>query len=176
MEGEKFENPYIDRLVGIPKEYLDKQQENEHGLATYMEKKGARKMEGVEIEKTTRDIEILKFAEESATAVMQAYGRSKNIQISLDHIHVLRVGGTKELTKGRLEKGSHSSTEAGIMIDRVASDIEFCLIAFHEIIHTKSYTALQIIGEKGNRYLKHYRSGFVVNSRDGKESFFNDLD
>ncbi|MBA3732983.1 hypothetical protein H0W91_01255 [Patescibacteria group bacterium] len=179
MEEGKFEHPFIDNLVGIP--HGDSEVKNATGKSVeeYMRHTGSNKHEGVEIEKTPEDIEIIQFAIDSVNEVMKEYGREKDIELSMNHIHIVPVGGTEIVTQGNSKKAAQASTRSSLIIDRDPSNIQFCLRAFHEILHLKSYVALQILPppeENSQSSLKAYRKGFMVVSRDGKERYFTDLE
>ncbi len=179
MEGEKFEHPFIDNLVGIPGGDKNIKKEQGKSVESYMRYYGSKKHEDVEIEKTPRDMEILRFASDAASEIMHRYGREKDTEVFVDHIHIVPVGGTEMVTEGNSKKAAQASTRASFIIDRDPSDIQFCLRAFHEILHLKSYKALQIITpiEADQRpSLKTYRSGFAVTSRDGKQQYFTDIE
>ncbi len=146
MEKPDFNNPYFDRLVGISSE--SERQEEELAAINTIEELGGKKIEEFEIEKTPRDIELLKFAEDSVRAVLQKYGRKKEIQVPLNNIHVLVAGGTKKSFDGSID-GAHFSLSGSVVVDRFLSDIKFTTTAFHELMHLLSYKALQLsVGEK----------------------------
>lgn len=170
-EEEFFEPQYhVDKVVG---EVPEPRKENEEELLEQLFTMGGEKIKEYEIGKTPRDLEIIQFASKSADAYMKKYGRKRKIDISLNNVHVLRDGSTEKFTKGRLYGAAHSLKWGSMTIDRTPSDVQFVLMAFHEFIHFKSYKALQVTT---NRKLEDYRSGFMVTSRDGKETYFKDLE
>jgi hypothetical protein len=166
MEG--FNNPYTDRLVGVPAEPEIEHQWQEKIIDT-VENIGAEFIEGLEIQKTERDLEIIKYVVKACDEILKKYGREKVVEIPLNNMHVLKDGGTKEFTKGRLLKGSASITQKSFIADRAKSDIEFALTVFHELTHLKSYSALQVVNTGDGEELETYRAGVSVISRDASK-------
>lgn len=172
------ENPFFDKISGIPTN-LDKEIKSEINKLSLAEvDRLGTKIEGFEIEKTERDIELIDFVEKSVDQVLAEYGRSKVITIPLTHIHLLTEGGTDTYTQGRLAGGAHSETKKNILVDRCDSDVEFCLRVFHEMVHLKSYSAIQLILPTGETTggIEDYRSGITVTSRDGTIKYLNNLE
>lgn len=58
MQGEKFNNPYIDKLVGIPQKYRNQEDTVNQDLVKFIEQRGSKKIGEFELEKTLRDVEI----------------------------------------------------------------------------------------------------------------------
>lgn len=173
MTSEKM--PHVDRAVGAPK---DKQQELEEAIAKVYEKRGNAKIEGVEVEKSRRDLEIIDFVSKAVSDYQKRYGRKKDISIPLEKIHVLEDGGTEKFTEGRLSEGAHATTYGSILADRKESDVDFALRIFHELFHLKSYKALQITKTKKpeDGELEAYRAGISITTRDGEKVYFQDLE
>ncbi len=170
-----FEFMPYDRVVGVQPDW---QEETERLLAAYYAEHGTSVIEGFELEKTQRDKEIIKFAEDAVSAYLRAYGREPKFDVPLEKIHFLRDGGTKEFTQGKLGGGAHATKFGSMLVDRSDSDIQTALITFHELFHTKSYSALQITTPdmEGVKKLEAYRNGFTVTSRDGREEYFHDFE
>jgi hypothetical protein len=61
------------------------------------------------------------------------------------------------------------------MIREQQSNMAFLMIAMHELLHFKSYNALQVVLE-GKGKIGVYRSGLRVQSRDGKTLYLNGID
>ncbi|MDP3729184.1 MAG: hypothetical protein Q8R26_00295 [bacterium] len=169
---EKFEVPHAERVVGVPTEHQDKQEIVEKNFAKFFELEREKK-EGIELEKTERDIELINFAAQAVEKYLAHYGSTKNIEILLEKFHLLKEGGTEEFTKGRIKGGSSSSLYSSILLDRPQSDIQFAVMAFHELFHAKSYKAFQATTEGEPEV---YRSGFSVVSRDGKTTYFDEFE
>lgn len=173
MPNEKL--PHVDNVIGVPK---DRQQELEERIVKIYEQRGSVKIEGLEMEKSTKDAEIIDFVSSAISEYQKRYGRKKDMPVSLDNIHVLEDGGTNEFTEGRFSGGAHASTYGSILVDRKGSDIEFAIIIFHELFHLKSYKALQMTKRKDAKdsRLGAYRTGIAVITRDGKKVYFEDLE
>jgi hypothetical protein len=171
MENQK--NPYFDKLV-IPNEQIDSEQKFHQYIINKVENIGSKKIENFEINKTDKDIELIHFTEIEADKILNNYGRSKIIQVSLDNIHLLNEGGTEDYTNGRLIGGAHSTIQKSIIVDRVQNDLQFTLILFHELMHLKSYSAMQVLPD--NESITTYRSGISVVSRDGKSVYLENIE
>ncbi|OGY67676.1 MAG: hypothetical protein A3B16_02350 [Candidatus Zambryskibacteria bacterium RIFCSPLOWO2_01_FULL_45_43] len=169
---EKFEIPHAERVVGVPAKHQDKQEIAEKYFASFFELEREKK-EGIELEKTERDVELISFSDQAVEKYLKQYNSNKDIRIPLENIHLLRDGGTEEFSEGRVRGGSASALYGSIVVDRPQSDIQFTLMAFHELFHAKSYKAFQITTEGEP---KVYRSGFSVVSRDGKTTYFDEID
>lgn len=168
---EKFELPHADKVVGLPSEYAEHQEDLERNFAKYFEAGGL--AEEFEIEKTPKDMEIIGFAEGAVKEYLQQYGRKKDLEIPTKNIHLYEDGGVEKLTKGKLMEGAHSALSNAIAIDRKKSDVDFALRIFHELVHAKSYKALQITKE---RKPEAYRTGFSITSRDGEIIYFRSIE
>lgn len=175
---ENLPNPFIDKLIGLPKEHEGLTKEWHGYIIEDIRIIGGRKIENFEIEKSPKDVEIIKFTEKAVNSMLAKYGRKLKISVPLDNIHVLKPGGTLEYTNNRLEGGAHSSTLKSIIVDRDKSDVQFALKIFHELIHLKAYSALQIIpGNDDNApQVAPYRTGIAVISRDGKTKFLENVE
>ncbi len=172
---EKFEMPHADKLVGVPTEYAHTQEIAEKNFTKWFELPGDRE-KPFELEKTPKDVEIINFCDESVQKYMETYGREKNIKLPMENIHVLKEGGVEAVTEGRLRVGSHSMMRGKIAVDRDPSDIQFSLVTFHELFHAKAYQAGQVQTKEGDFKMSQYRGGLVVISRDGKKSYFDDVE
>lgn len=174
---ENFNNPFFDKVVGVPtREKAAMPRVHEHLLDEI--KVYSEKIDEFELEKTEKDLELIRFAEESVDRIFAEYGRSKVIPVPLSNIHILKEGGTEGYTEGALIGGGYSSTKKNILVDRNASDLKFSLALFHELAHLKSYSAVQIIANDDGRSsrVESYRSGLQVNSRDGSMAYLKDFE
>lgn len=170
-----MEGSHLDKIVGVPKEHMADAEEYTRQVAKQF---GAEKIDN-EIEKTEHDIELLDFAQSSVDEYLGQYGREKTIVLPLERIHLLEEGGTEiNNDKAGIGSGSHSTYESSVEIDRFVSDTKFVSVAFHELVHAKSYQALQAAStrhkESGQPFIVPYRSGFSVVSRDGEKIYFRD--
>ena len=165
-----FETRHFDKTIGETPEH----KENfERWIVEKFQEGAGEEIKELELEKSEKDIEMIRFAEEEAAKVVQRYGRKKDVELPMENIHLLPEDGTREFTEGRQAEGAYSTKLGSMLIDRSESDIKFTMRAFHEYIHAKSYIAMQVTTE--GEY-EDYRSGFSVRTRDGKEIFFADID
>jgi len=169
----KFENPYFDKLVGISHKQEDLEQQLHEYVIDNVENVGGKKIADFEIPKTQKDIEIINFIEKEADKILKSYGREKRISVPLENIHILSDKGTEKYTSGRLNTGAHSNAQKSIIVDRKKSNCQFSLVLFHEFIHLKSYSALQVIPEGK---IETYRSGISIMSRDGKVVYLKNIE
>jgi len=166
---ENLNNPYFDKII-VPKKQRDAES-IVHGYVTEnVETFGAEGIEYFEIEKTAKDIEIIQFVEKEIDELLSKYGRTKNITVSPNNIHLLKEGGTEEYTDGNFATGAYSPLQKSIIVDRLKSDLQFALLLFHELLHLKSYSALQVLPDKA---IETYRSGISVVTRDGETKYLN---
>lgn len=126
-----------------------------------------------ELEKSERDREIIKIATEAVKSMAADYGRENFVELTDSHVHFFPDGGVEELTKGRLAIGSHATVLGEAFVDR-RDDLATAITTFHELWHTlASHNAIQVTIEGD---LDWYRSGFSIQSRDGKRKMFRYLD
>lgn len=174
-----MEKPHFDRLVGIkdmPNIPNDApRDEVERIISDTLENEGGKFIEGLELEKTEQDREIIELASQEVNQYLQQYGRENVPEIPLNNIHLLKEGGTEEYTNGDLRGGGASSVKNSVIIDRGTSDLRLAQTLFHELYHQKVYKALQITKEDEPK-LTSYHTGFKIISRDGEKIYFRDLE
>lgn len=135
-------------------------------------------LKGKERKKTPEELQIIFLANEATNKIRQRYGL-KNFDIPPENIHVItREAWPKE------EKGDafYNSMLQAIAVREQPVKIVFMKKIFDEMLHFKSYNALQITyGEKP--YLDEYRVGLTVSTREkskdqrtpGKNIYFVNL-
>lgn len=126
-----------------------------------------------EIVKTARDLELIQLATGTIKEWAKVYGRTEFVDITPDHIHFFKKGGTAKFTNGDVLLGAHSPILGDVLVDRL-DDLSTCICIFHELWHAcAAYTAIQVttLGE-----IDTYRSGFSIKSRDGKREMFDHLE
>lgn len=167
--------PHLDKAVGIPTNYPEDQRVFEEGLVKKFKEIGGGKIENLELDKTERDIELIKLAEKALDKYLEEYKRNKKIDIPLENIHVLEEGGVSKISNGRNLMGMHYAEFQDVLIDRSKMDFEFALVVFHELLHAKSFNAMQVKrwNPEDKKHVDTYRTGFSVVSRDGKITYFN---
>ncbi|MBP9711492.1 MAG: hypothetical protein KBD55_00445 [Candidatus Pacebacteria bacterium] len=165
--------PHIDKIIGKNSSNEKIKREVEEYLNQRFQNSNE-KFDG-EIEKSEKDIILIDFAQKAANEILARFNRTKIIDIPLEHVHILKKGGVLEITKGMFIEGAHSTTQGDFIIDRNESSVDFTIIVFHELIHTKAFNAVQIIPVGNKNEIVEYRSGFSVTSRDGRVVFFDQI-
>lgn len=169
-----MEGQHLDKIVGVPDEHMADAEAYTKRVADHI---GTKKREH-EIEKTQHDIELLNFAQSAVDEYLQKYGREQKIVLPLERIHILKEGGVG-MTSSKVGGGSHSTYGSSVDLDRSPSDITFTLRAFHELVHAKSYQALQATSTRdektGQPHIVPFRSGLSVVTRDGEKVYFRSL-
>src|SRR3989344_8181131 len=116
-----IEKPHFDKLVGVKAMDLPpdaSREEAERIISQTLQDKGGEFIEGLELEKTEKDKEIIGLADQAAEDYLRQFGRENIPEIPLNNIHLLKAGGTEEYTKGNLKGGGISSTFNSVIIDR----------------------------------------------------------
>lgn len=124
-----------------------------------------------EREKTPNDLKIISLVNDVTNEIMEKYCHD-NFDIPPENIHII----TDDSEIDGQWSGVMNSDLQGIFVKegQSKSKTAFAEQIFHEIVHMKSYNAMNFTsGEKLE--LKVYRSGFLSASRDGKKTFFNNL-
>lgn len=173
---EDFPKPYIDRIKNLPEKHKDTHQAWHEYSVQLVEKIGGKTIDNLELHKTERDIQILNFTNDAANELLKKYGREKIINIPLSNIHILEEDAVSKYTNGELSKGGHSTLLRSIIIEKGNSDLQFSIILFHELMHLKSYTALQVISSEKHNELRPYRSGISVVGKDGSTQYLMDIE
>lgn len=126
-------------------------------------------LQSKEREKTPQELQILSLVNRATNEIRQRYGL-ENFDIPSENIHVI----TEEAWPREKSTAFFKPMLQTIAMREKLSNIAFLKTSFHEMIHFKSYGALQMItGE--NPELDDYRLGLTIYSRDGKEMYFRNL-
>lgn len=162
---EKFSS--FDRVIGDISE-IEKEQ--------ILQEKGERfdyqvfeELKGKEREKTPEELQIISLVNEATNEVRQKYGL-ENFDIPPENIHVIN----EEAWPKEKSVAFYNSMYQGIAMREQPSKIVFMKKIFHEMLHFKSYNALQITKDE-NPELNEYRIGLTVHTRDGKKNYFTNL-
>ncbi len=123
-------------------------------------------MEKIERGKTSRELEIISLANKATNELRTKYDLDK-FDIPAKNIHIIQ----KEFWSDEKSTAHFASMCQGIALCEQSAGIVFMEKIFHEMLHFKSYNALQIIKE-GNSELGEYRVGLTMHSRDNKEFYF----
>lgn len=126
-------------------------------------------LKGKEREKTPEELQIISLANEATNEVRQRYGL-ENFDIPPENIHVI----TEEAWPRGKGVAFYNSMLQGIVAREQPAKIVFMKKIFHEMLHFKSYNALQITSPE-NSELDEYRVGLTVHTRDGKRMYFVNL-
>lgn len=160
--------PHIKRVVGIlndsDKEFVEAE------LAKAGE--NGRETENKDFEKTEREIEMISLAKKGADEILFQYGGTGLYDISLDRIHVVK----KISGKDKEALGVWDNIKNSIELRRQENSVKFVMNAFHELVHSKMYNALQLVRAGDKKILARYRCGLSVYSRDKVEKFMENLD
>lgn len=126
-------------------------------------------LRGKEREKTKEELQIISLANEATNEIRQRYGL-ENFDIPPENIHVI----TEEAWPREKGDAFYNSMLQGIVVREQPARIVFLKKIFHEMLHFKSYNALQVeTGESPE--LDEYRVGLTVHTRDGKKMYFVNL-
>lgn len=122
-----------------------------------------------EREKTPEELEIISLVNKATNEVRQRYGL-KNFNIPPANIHVIM----EEAWPREKSVALYNAMVQAVAVREQPAKIIFMEKVFHEMLHFKSYNALQIsTGE--NPKLRDYRAGLTIHTRDGKEMYFTNL-
>ncbi len=170
---EKNNLPHLDKLVGVPTNQPDIKNELEQILKERFIHGGERYKD--ELEKTEKDLLLIDLAQRAVDEILTKYGRSNVLKIPYENIHIFPKGGVEKVTDGALEGGGHSVLMVSCVIDREASDVDFTITTFHELVHAKCFKAAQLTREFGAQNLNEYRAGMAMVARDGAVNYFEDI-
>lgn len=128
-----------------------------------------KEMKDKEREKTPEELQIISLANKATNEIRRKYGL-EDFDIPPDNIHVV----TKEAWPREKGVAFYNSMMQGIAIREQSAKIVFMKKIFHEMLHFKSYNALQITSGE-NPEFDEYRVGLTVHTRDGKKMYFTNL-
>lgn len=126
-------------------------------------------LRGKEKEKTLEELQIISLANEATNEARQRYGL-ENFDIPPENIHVV----TEESWPREKSVAFYNSMFQGVVVREQPARIVFLKKIFHEMLHFKSYNALQVTSVE-NSELDEYRVGLTVHTRDGKRMYFVNL-
>lgn len=163
---EKFSS--FDRVVG-----KDSEVKKEHILERAAERFNNQTFEnlkGKEREKTKEELQVIALANELTNNLRSQYGL-QNFDIPPQNIHVISEEAWEE--SGEQGSAFYASSRQAVAIREQPANIVFMKMAVHELLHFKSYGALQIPVEQNK--VDAYRLGLIVYTRDGKSEYFRNL-
>ncbi len=119
--------------------------------------------------KTPEELQIISLANEATNQIRQKYGL-ENFDIPPENFHIV----PKELWKKRETDAFYASSLQGVALKEQRSDIMFMKKTLHEMIHFKSYNAMQMTNGESPEP-REYRVGLYVQARDGKTNYLKNL-
>lgn len=122
-----------------------------------------------EKEKTPEEIAIISLVDQATNDTMQKYGW-ENIHIPAENVHIIDYKKWEDA----YGEARYLNFDQAITIQEQPYRVLFAKKLFHEMIHFKSYNAVQAVNEK-TPYPEDYRKGLVIFSRDGKKIYLNNL-
>lgn len=126
-------------------------------------------LQDIEREKTSEEMQIISLVNGATNKMRQKYDL-EHFNIPPENIHI--IVEKKWPKKG--SSGLFNLKEQSIFVCEKSSNIAFAKIVFHEMIHFKSYTAVQITQEEQPRF-QAYRLGLTVQTRDGQKEYFRNV-
>jgi hypothetical protein len=127
-----------------------------------------KELEGKEREKTPEELEIIDLVNQATNEVLYEYGGEVS-DIPAENIHII----LEEMWPDSKKSTFYSSLNQAVAFKEPSVRIVFLTQLFHEILHFKSYKALQAITpEEGSSYVEVYRGGLEVISRDDNYRYF----
>jgi len=123
----------------------------------------------IEREKTPDERDILKLTDSSTNELLEKYG-VKGFVIPINNVHIV---SEKDWPN---DQGSafYSSMAQAVAVREAPAKIVFLKKVFHEMLHFKSYNALQVTTDQEAK-TDQYRVGLTVVTRDGKKQYFKYL-
>ncbi len=128
-----------------------------------------KELEGKEREKTPEELQIIDFANKITNEIRQKYGLD-DFDIPSKNFHIIKENEWWD------KKGVafYQPNLQGVAICEDQSKMNFAKKIIHEMLHFKSYGALQIT-KSGKPELEDYRLGLIINTRNGKNEYFSSL-
>ncbi|MFA7192196.1 MAG: hypothetical protein WC089_02780 [Candidatus Paceibacterota bacterium] len=162
---EKFSS--IDRVVG---KISEKEQEQilRHSGESFNDQ-AFDHLKRVERKKTSNELQIIDMVNNLTNEIRQKYGL-ENFDVPPDNIHVV----SDEKWSDEKNTAYFNSGMQGVVMRENFSNLAFTAKVFHEMLHFKSYNALQITNVEKPE-LSEYRLGLTVQTRDGDKIYFTNL-
>lgn len=126
-------------------------------------------LKGKEKEKTPEELQMISLANEITNQVRAGYGL-ENFDIPPKNIHVIK----KEEWSGEGHEAIYTSKLLAVGMKETDVKISFMKSVIHEMLHFKSYHAIQVTSGVDQK-LVDYRLGLTVDTRDGKIMYFRNL-
>jgi hypothetical protein len=162
MKKSSFER-VIGKVSDIEKEKILKSREEIFNDQAFEE------LEGKECEKTPEELQIIDLANKMTNEIRNKYGL-ENFDVPAKNIHIIK----KEEWPRKGKDGFYKSNFQGVAMPEEVVKLAFANTVFHEMVHFKSYNALQVTKAE-NPEIDDYRVGLTIKTRDGKKMFFSSL-
>lgn len=127
-------------------------------------------LEGKEREKTSEELQIIFLVDKAANEIRRRYDL-KDFNIPPKNIHIIPE---EAWPTGERSGAFYSSMLQAVAVREQPAKIVFMERVFHEMLHFKSYNALQITANESPR-LDEYRCGLTVHARDVEKMYFANL-
>ena len=118
-------------------------------------------------------MQIISLVNKATNEIRESYGL-ENFDIPPENIHIVFEKAWLRLEKDNESVALYSPMMQGILMREQPAKIVFAEKLFHEMLHFKSYNALQVTNSE-NPELDGYRIGLIVYTRDGKKTYFRNL-
>lgn len=127
-------------------------------------------LKGKERPKSPEELEIIDLANKATNELRQKYGL-EDFDIPARNIHVVKDKDWPDDEKGN---AFYTPMSQAVIAREAPSKIAFLKKIYHEMLHFKSYNALQMITDEKSE-LDTYRTGLTVTTRDGSQTYFTNL-
>jgi len=124
-----------------------------------------------EITKDEKDIEIINLVNQKTNELLKKYNLNAR-DISIEQIHLLSEKDYNQLLAQNTDSAEYSWYDQLVFVKKNNSDLIFAMRLFHELIHFKSYQAIQITNQKT---IELYRLGLIANSHNRKDRYFQNM-
>lgn len=123
-----------------------------------------------EREKTPTEVAIINLANQYTNEIRNKYGLS-DFDIPAKNIHVIK----KDKWPRENEDALYNSMMQAVALKENSANIVFMKKIVHEMLHFKSYNAMQALyNNEGD--IGEYRTGLTVTDRSGENIYFRNLD
>lgn len=174
----KFEKPKssIERVVGSTPEFEEKILKEK---AELFDDQIFEHLKGVEREITEEEKKMIGIANYATNAMRLKYGIDE-FDIPAKNFHMIPEEEWAKEPAAQSSAGYYNAKMQGVVIrDKNRSKVKKLSAIIHEMLHFKSYNALQGLNNKEDKTqpkeLYTYRIGLMGFSRDGKQKYFSEL-
>lgn len=171
----------VKRVVGkvseSEKEKIFQRQRDEfRGQESFKARKRQEWLPNKEKEKTQEELAIVSMVNDLTNKILRKYGL-ESFDVPPENIHITKTNFITKLLgflSDSTVQGKFYNNQEAIEITDPAYRLGLAKTMLHEVIHFKSYNALQIRTD-GNPIPSNYRLGVRVVSRDGENIYFKNL-